>query len=343
MQDFATSEKQMRVNRRKAYISNLIMVFVLAVSIIIAVLAWFFNSQKANISSIKVDSAAANSVELRVMLNWPDTDDDYDSGWVSGTINLQSENAVGTFQYANDITGNGILFARPKKSDGTADPVFTGSDANANWQLESTPVENKDYEVIDVYVRCNQPSNIYLTTGCSADPVNSNGNQNDYGVSKDYIAGASRIAFVNVAGDSSETVSCVWIPNSTYQLDSTSKAFTENGVPEGTYKYYDSDKKQIVSYTNDDNLYSDYGYTTSITDPVINNGMLGNKDSVIKVTEVVDAIDKDTNNGFQYQSHFRIKIWIEGTDRETDSVFKGGIFKTIFSFLAVEQSKIPND
>lgn len=340
MQDFATSGKRKRINKRRAYISNLIMMFVLAVSIIIAALAWFINSSRASINSIEVDSAAANSVELRVMLNGMPNAGDYDSGWVSGTVSLQD--AVGTFKYANDITGNGILFSRPMKSDGTANPLFTGSDANANWQLEPTPAANKDYEVIDVYVRCNQPSNVYLTSSSSVFPVNKSGNRNEYGVSKDYIAGASRVAFVDVAEDNSETLSCVWIPNSKYQIDSASKAFTENGLPEGTYKYYDSSLKKIVSYTNDENLFKNHSYTTSVADPVINNGLLSNKDSIIKVTEVVNEIDKDTNNGFQYQSHFRIKIWIEGTDRETDSVFKGGVMGTDFKFLAVEQSKIPN-
>ena len=315
---------------RKTYLQNLIMMLVMAVSIILAVFAWFDNTKSANIDSVEVNSDANNSVQQRIIVNYPDSTS-YDSGWQAESINLQE--AIGTFEYAADISGNGLNYYRPQV-DNQGNPVAS----EGAWVLDTTPVANQDYVVYDLYMRSTMQSNVYLTPSSYVIPETTTFDANvslyqDYvthlRIPKNYIAGAARVAFLKVTtvgGTDTETLRSIWVPNSAYELTSrtenpkflTDFAFNTGGTAEAAYNYYNGSAVTALSSGS---------YFTTIKMPTVNT-------TDTPIFQINDAVNPDNNDGFSYVSHFRIKIWIEGTDREAHTALAGGNISTHFDFIA---------
>lgn len=94
----------------------------------------------------------------------------------------------------------------------------------------------------------------------------------------------------------------------------TSYAFDDEGEPEEDYKYYDSiTAKALVSLPN----------------PLTNTQLKANPKFVIKLEK------PDESPQSSYMAHIRIRIWVEGTDREAKMPLAGGIFKTHLEFQGV--------
>lgn len=85
----------------------------------------------------------------------------------------------------------------------------------------------------------------------------------------------------------------------------TSYSFTKNGTAEGSYVYYNGTAETALT---------NYKLSSQLSD-----------------TPVVKLAETSSNSG-EYKAHIRIKIWVEGTDREAKSPLAGGIFSTQLRF-----------
>lgn len=88
-------------------------------------------------------------------------------------------------------------------------------------------------------------------------------------------------------------------------------SFSSNGSAESTYTYYESGNSGLSSFSQA--TAKSFGYLLS---------------SQLDTKPVVTL--KDTGNS--YMAHIRVKIWVEGTDREAEIPLAGGIFSTHLDF-----------
>lgn len=96
-------------------------------------------------------------------------------------------------------------------------------------------------------------------------------------------------------------------------------AFTENGASELTYTYYMAGATALTNLTPATLTASGYLLSTGL-----------NTKPVVTLEEQSDG---------KYKGHIRIKIWVEGTDREAKIPLAGGIFSTHLAFMGVDTSE----
>ncbi len=181
---------------------NLILSFVLLVTIIFAVLAWFHYTSRSRAEGISVASITAKGLEVA----FEDVDDKYSD-------TLIDDNK----KYYPLISGNGSSFLIPDLNRSTGEALTP-------YSSKRDAVANKDYYETDLYFRSDEELNVKLTLGSKIVPNDFRNdshidNKSTFGdFTKDYIAGAARVAFFNVDANGNETFKSLWIPNSSYEL-----------------------------------------------------------------------------------------------------------------------------
>lgn len=195
---------------RTTIFRNLILALTLAVCIFIAVIAWFSNYEQATASGLSVTSVKTIGLEAA----FEDVDDQYSYNLV--------DNLSQTFSL---ITGNGDSFFIPAMDKTNGNPLV---DSSGKWLPKKLPVANKDYYEKDIFFRSDEELEVYLQDTSKVVPNDiANGtlnNKSDFGnFTRDYIAGASRVAFYSVNDSNEETLAFVWVPNSTYELIDSSE------------------------------------------------------------------------------------------------------------------------
>ncbi len=204
---------------------NLIIFLVLLVVCALSIWAWFTSKTDATANGINV-RAKADGVEV----SW-DGETWYkdltarDESGVSGVTGPSK--VVGTPEYLNLVTGNGIEFFEPYLNRRTGTVLMNG---NA-WQGREITTSNSEGRFIDVdlYFRGTSERDVFLAADSLVAPKNIGGNYSDFGAfSKDYIAAASRVAFLDA---NKENVSFIWAPNADVEL-----VYNESGYTRVTNK-----------------------------------------------------------------------------------------------------------
>ncbi len=275
-----------------------------------AVFAWFITTSESQVD--KFDAFTVDALNLQVSSD----DINYnDNLTVKKDVNLQEVSGLGI------CNARGVLqLFKPKKDPFTGQPLTDGG----RWVLDDAPlVEGEDYCEYSVYIKSTKPVYILLGEDSSIMPAETDivaykNKKSEFGdFSIDYIAGAARVAVIECGedeeGNPTEKMVYFWIPNSTYKLyrENENYMFTINGTREGSYNYYDG--SQIQSITEEQDFA--WGFLSS------SYGLGGNASNVIGTLAAPDE------NG-EYKVHYKIRVWVEGTDREADSVFLGGTFET---------------
>lgn len=201
---------------------NLILSFVLLVTIILSILAWFATNEEATATGLTVRSKGGLGLEASFTGN----DDSY-------SIEL-TESGEDKYEFTLVSSGNGTDFVVPalNLTSGKASP----------GTYKRTPIAGIDYFEKDIYFRASEELEIYLDPSSAIKPSfmiaeensedNVDMNLSNFGnFSRDYIAGAARAAFFNVTtednpetkDENEETLEnkLLWIPNETYKLSSS--------------------------------------------------------------------------------------------------------------------------
>lgn len=204
---------------------NLILALVLVVTVFIAVVAWFTSKQESTANGITVTAISGEGLKAS-----------FDNASFDTAI---SRTITENFKFPL-ITGDGTNFFIPALNRASGVPL---KDAAGIWQSKRDPIaarygESGDYYVEDIWFSADQDLEVYLRQDSMLLPLDvdkSTGKQkdtiqrkSDFGTfSKDYIAGAARVAFFDVTeakdpetGEKTETenLKYVWVPNENYQL-----------------------------------------------------------------------------------------------------------------------------
>ncbi len=313
---------------KKIY-STMIKLIAIIVSIFVFSYAWFVANAENHLDNIEIGTVKSNNIQIS------QSGDDW-----SSVLNVDSTNEL---MFNNEVTSNGISFykALTKNSDGY--PIkFTEA------------IENKDYLDFDLWFKNDSDVSIYLDNASYVNPecctnvndaiLNTSNTRNDitrvsnYGdFSRDLIASAVRVAFINYNYNSEtdsyeldDTPVYIWAPNKTYEIK-------YNGG------YYTFD----LNSTN----YEEYSYMKVDTSSSFKETKLTNVKDTINASYTSKSNNGDEkifeikSNGEEIKSKLKVRIWVEGNDREAVEALRGGLFKFNLSFVGFtkdENTNIPN-
>jgi len=295
---------------------NKLMLLITIVGLMFAIVtvsySWFLVSKSIDISfdsDLTVD--ARNGLEISL---------DNGTTWVN-----KYQTAV-TFGDILDVSGTGINLYTPTGVTGTDNDIPTGY-ALATANTLTSPNNDGDYILLNIMFRSKSELSVYFSGSSYITPTSTltNNNTSSYGsFTTNYIAGASRMAILNSTGD--ERI-MEWIPNTSYELTYTSGAttatFNESGTKETNY-YYINGTTDLTEYTE-----SVYDYYTG---DVILNSTLATAQTQGNSKTLVTLSDYDSTTLY-YSASIIMKVWIEGTDRESMIPLSGGKVKMKFLFL----------
>lgn len=288
---------------------------ILLLSLVGGTLAWFYVNEEVTVGyGNSIFCEAGDSLEISLVENGAPI------RWSSSI-----DYSAGEFTVV-DITGDGTHLFRPTEIDENQQPVgFT----KAVSSLEDS--KQYDYVEMEVAFRAVSKMNVYLSEDSFINPVStSGGSQNIYGnFSRDYIAGAMRVAIVDESG-----LRMLWAPNSKYQLSQNDKgtgySFNANGTPETEYSYYvesGEEEEPYVLQAISSDMYATNTFVVDSTD--------ADKEQAGK-SPVIVSLNPQTE-GATDTATVKIRIWFEGTDREAHQALAGGNVNIKLKFVGIQK------
>ena len=216
------SEKPVSRKTGSLIAKNLIVLSCLVAVCAFAIFSWFTNGKTADASGISIISKA-DGVEI----SWDGTD--YykhltamdSSGVVEGDTGL-AKNITGDANPASLdlVTGNGINFFSPVVNRKNGAVL---KNADGSWKGSAVTDSSGKYIDVELYFRALSPFKIFLAGDSAVSPKNPEGNISSFGnFSKDYIAAATRVAFLNAEKNS---CSFIWAPNSDIELQESKDGY----------------------------------------------------------------------------------------------------------------------
>lgn len=211
-------------NSKLIFKATLLLLSLIAL-VFIGSLAWFTMGQTAYANGINIRSQADGVQVSWDGVNYYDNLTELDSskvteGVLGPALNITGENGVPASLKL--VTGNGISFFEPYLNRRTG-TVLT--DGNA-WRGIAITEGNSNGRYIDIplYFRGLTERDVYLAGDSQVSPK-SETNYSDYGpFSKDYIAAASRVAFLD---STKENCSFIWAPNADIELVENESGYTK--------------------------------------------------------------------------------------------------------------------
>lgn len=313
--------------KKKILLSSAILLVALLITLSTSVYAWFNINTTVSVEELEISVETDKSLLI--------TDDPTGSWYTS--VNLSyvldgkkisadvSGGASGTFYtiYGEHYSAeNPILYQYAKSNK----DVATGADF--------------DFLELDLYFKAENPCNVYLSNQSSILPKedpeglltltgDTAYSKSDYGpFSKNYIAGAVRVGVwevKEVEGVETEEFKFIWIPNQNYELinpSGTTQNYTFN--PDGVL---DPNQNYIASATdNGDGTFSSAVVSSYDADTIkyFNSNFTTGEATVASLVTLSDDA----------RAHIIVRIWIEGTDRESHAALSGGDFITNLLFIS---------
>lgn len=282
----------MKENSKK-YVKLSIILYIAILSVaLVGTLAWFVFEQTAEIKTSENGKITAGEY-LEIAMD--DGNDETPDEWLS-KIELASP-----AQYPDiSVTPNGKAWYPVELNDD--DTVIVGEDGAC---IDVT--DEKGYFVkLNLKVRASKSLNVYLNNGSEVQGLNPNKTDANNSFSKDAIAGAARVGFFDENGN----VITVWVPNEKYELASDASSIEYDGNAEASYKYLNvSDGGNISGESAWDSEKLSVGSSALATDTMAN--------------EAIPLLSFDEAG----EKKLTVYVWIEGTDREANTVLSGGSIK----------------
>ena len=293
----------MKENSKK-YVKLSIILYIVILSVaLVGTLAWFVFEQTAEIKTSENGKITAGEY-LEIAID--DNDDSTPDEW------LTKIEYTDPTQYPDvSVTPEGKVWYPVELEED--DTIITDTDGVC------TDVTDKDgyFVKLDLKVRASKSLNVYLHEDSEVQGLKLDKNDANNSFSKDAIAGAARVGFFDENGD----VITVWVPNEKYELASDASSINYSGNAEESYRYLNvSDAGNVSSSETEiawdsekllvgkDNLASDT--MTNASAPLLSFDEAGEK----KLT---------------------VYVWVEGTDREANTVLSGGSIKFNLKLVGV--------
>lgn len=293
---------------------NVVLLISILVVIIVATFAWFYTKPWGSVEDMTLRVGKATYVQVS---------GDNGENW-SDDLDIE----FGVNKNFKEISGNGTRFFEP-----TYDNIQLENGSFATKIVKFSLVgDSEKYYEQTIDFRADAVEELYLAPESMVMAVDADGNS--------YIDGAIRVAFFEVDANGVETLRCTWAPNSLVQYSYGSNSFTREGRVE-PYYYYQKTTTVVDPETLPDDATKDHVemISTAGTDA---NGCGYNKTHKFMWTNGENmpsnapALLKLDTLGEEelYYKKLKIKVWIEGYDRECVSLLSGQRFAMNLSFIA---------
>ena len=282
----------MKENSKK-YVKLSIILYIVILSVaLVGTLAWFVFEQTAEIKTSENGKITAGEY-LEIAID--DKNDETPDEWLS-KIELASP-----AQYPDiSVTPDGKAWYPVELDDD--DNVKIGEDG----ACINVTGEKGYFVKLNLKVRASKSLNVYLHNGSEVQGLNPDKTDANNSFSKDAIAGAARVGFFDESGN----VITVWVPNEKYELASDASSIKYDGNAEESYKYLNvSDAGNVSGDSAWDSEKISVGNNALATDTMAN--------------EAIPLLSFDGAG----EKKLTVYVWIEGTDREANTVLSGGNIK----------------
>ena len=304
---------------------NLILVVFILLLAISSTFAWFFINKQIEVEyGSEIVCEAGTSLEVSLLEGFD----------VDNNLELWSEYSsyvkyIGKEAKIEDITGDGMNLYRPTgiETDPDTKELYPGGLSTAN-KIDDSGFG--DYIELELKFRSTSEMNVYLSGESIVEPIDSSDtNRNIFGkFSKDFIAGAIRVAILEKNDDGSEELKMIWAPNPNIELikeDNIYELEDEEGTIETYYYYkYDENENKILKYKVSSEDYANKLFvigSTNTTEAMVNNSPI--------LTSINSSVDQIV------EKRIIIRVWFEGTDREADQALSGGQVKVNLKFVGM--------
>lgn len=279
-------DKKKSGSKRRSLLATGIASLALLATVATATYAWFSINTTVTVGVSSLEAVAGDNIDIS----------SDGSSWGS-TVSLTLDELNST---VTDISGDGKTFYTKAGNEST------------------------DYVEFTLQFRASSYYAIYLNSSSSVLPNATdlvNDNKSNYGsYTKDYIAGAVRVAFLY-----NDEVQLVWAPNSNYTLNPNTYALSTNDSSPKIYSYRNGSGNTDADVSTFNQEGKNFLATTSTAheDEV---RMYNDKNPVVTIIP--------ETAGMLEEVEITVRIWLEGTDPECANPFLGGVFNTTLSFSA---------
>ena len=308
----------------KRYVKLSIILYIVILSVaLVGTLAWFIYEKSA---TIKTEDESRIVVGEYLEICFDDHDDNPDNDeWLSeiGIANVAQFPDV-------SVTPAGKVWYPISLDEG--DKLFVGDNSEGVYS-DVTGTPEGYYVRLDLKIRASKGLSVYLHSdsyvrGVNMEKTDANvkvDENTEVSFSRDAIAGAARVGFFDEDGNAK----FVWVPNEKYQLltdESTGKVtgFAEIGTPELDYLYLNVDENNNNRVEEN----SEYGKWDANKISAGSNA-LASDENVNSAKPIVSFDDAGEQKVSLY-------IWVEGSDREANTVLSGGSLEYLLKFVGID-------
>lgn len=246
-----------------------------------------------------------------------------------------------------DITGDGAVLVRPllnQDTDQTTGTSIASPDVNNDWYI---PTPNVDYIDVPLEFRSNKQLAVFLGEGSAVTPneevlfgegVTNKSNYGDF--SRDLIAAAARVAFVDETGSTPAT-RLVWEPNRYYMLyynegwGFTIPTEAAPGTEETPHYYWYTANSDGSGTKTRSTLESVSGLSIAYDEDIEQNTTTISYPNEDGAKALVVRLTQSESDGLYY-GRVTLRIWIEGCDREARRALAGGEIDVKLYFYGYE-------
>ncbi len=296
--------------KNKQFLKRISVVVTLLMVLSAATYAWFAMWDHANVQSM--DSLITKAGYIRIS-------GDNGASWENNlTLNLGEANVLG------ELSGDGLKLYQPNYG-------VTGID---RYRLYT---EDKLYVEKTFTLESDLTQDLYLTKNSFVAPADVTGNFSAYGnYSRDYIAGAIRVAFYDITNAAQPKLIYLWAPNATYEYaeyvdaetEETVSEVKENGYVEANYTYQvgTAVEQTVVVPTN--------GAASGVSED--GTFMWGSPSQPAAKPLVSFA----TQNGEPVRQKLMVRVFLEGSDRECVRQLHNGKIRVYLEFSSDKEGTV---
>lgn len=323
----------MNKDMNKKISSTIIKMIAIIVSIFVFSYAWFVHNENTHINAIEIGTAKTNNIQVS---------EDGNNNW--GT-SLSIDVGEG-FRFDNEVTSEGINFYKANLKNDDGYPLhFIEATVNKDyldfdlWFKNDSSVKLFLDDSSRVYPECGTDESDLIWDGVTGS-LDSITRVSAYGnFSRDLIAGSVRVAFIKYNYDEEndkyvldDKASLVWAPNKEYEIISNGEDTLTASIKSKNLQNY----KYLKVISGENFVESDVPNLTDVIHASISTKM-ANGDTPLAVI--------NTENDVEKKAGLKVRVWVEGNDRDAVAALKGGVFKFDLSFVGLQKDdniNLPN-
>ena len=352
-------------NRKRIKTAAVLYLILLAIAASTA-FGWFIFNREVSVSSASGEDSiqiAVNGGDLEIFLvDSETTEEDLANDALWGSERTYTPEKQG---YYIDISGDGSRLWYPRTLDQSDQPILN------NGSVEDITDSDAHYVTLKLLFRTTTAMDVYLASDSCVSPLEYVTGDHSYGrksinssdaepFSCDGIVGAARVAFlegVKENGGEKKELKMLWIPNDKLELRKPAGAGGTYSLVKGGrseleargYSYLKMNAEgSLEQYTITPEEYASgkVAVTPGWPESVVRSdgriettnystGILANT-STNRSNQAAPLLSFTETGKMQIKTLY-VRLWFEGTDREADSAFSGGMASYRFCFAGISK------